>query len=117
MKSSSAVPALKALAHAHRLEIYRRLVEAGAGGVTVGTLQTATGHAAATLSNHLNVLRQAGLVTDRREGRNIWCCADYAQMNALLAYLTENCCAGEDCGQATPACSGATKPTRRRTRS
>ena len=85
MKSSNAIAALKALAHARRLEIYRVLVQAGPGGMTVGALQTQTRHAAATLSNHLNALRHAGLVSDRRDGRNIWCGADYARMNAVYA--------------------------------
>jgi DNA-binding transcriptional ArsR family regulator len=115
MKSSDAITALKALAHAGRLEIFRLLVQAGADGLTVGTLQTQTRHAAATLTNHLNVLRHAGLVNDRRDGRNIWCRADYARMNALLAHLTENCCAGEPCG-IDPACAPAPNKPKRRTR-
>src|SRR4029078_3568825 len=97
MKSSNAIAALKALPHPRPLEIYRVLVQAGPGGMTVGALQTQTRHAAATLSNHLNALRHPGLVRARRAGRIIWCGADYARMNALLAYLTENCCAGEPC--------------------
>ena len=98
MKLSEAISALKALSHARRLELYRLLVQAGPEGTTVGALQMQTRHAAATLTNHLNALRHAGLVNDRRDGRNIWCCADYTRMNALLAYLTENCCAGAACG-------------------
>ena len=114
MKPSDAVVALKALAHANRLALYRVLVQAGAGGATVGTLQIATRHAAATLTNHLNVLRRAGLVSDRRDGRSIWCCADYARMNALLAYLTENCCGGAPCGPNTVTCAPSSpKPKRR----
>ena len=115
MKSLDAITALKALAHARRLEIFRLLVQAGAGGLTVGTLQSRTRHAAATLSNHLNVLRHAGLVNDRREGRNVWCRADYARMNALLVHLTENCCAGEPCC-IDPACAPAPNKPKRRTR-
>jgi ArsR family transcriptional regulator len=114
MKISIAIDALKALAHAHRLELYRLLVQAGEDGLTVGALQTATGHAGATLTNHLNVLRRAGLVVDRRDGRSIWCRADYARMNALLAYLTENCCAGASCGAGAAACAPTNpKPKRR----
>jgi len=113
MKLSDAIAALKALAHTRRLELYRLLVQAGPAGMTVGALQVQTHHAAATLTNHLNALRHAGLVKDRRDGRNIWCCADYARMNALLGYLTENCCAGETCGP-TAACAPAPlKPKRR----
>ena len=102
MKSSDAIAALKALAHPNRLALFRLLVQAGESGTTVGALQTATRHAAATLTNHLNVLRRAGLVSDRRDGRSIWCHADYARMNALLAYLTENCCQGETCAAGCP---------------
>jgi ArsR family transcriptional regulator, arsenate/arsenite/antimonite-responsive transcriptional repressor len=115
MKISDAVNALKALSHAKRLDLYRRLVQAGENGLTVGALQAATKHAAATLTNHLNVLRQAGLVTDRRDGRSIWCRADYTRMNVLLAYLTENCCAGADCGTAN-ACLPAPARAKRKTR-
>jgi DNA-binding transcriptional ArsR family regulator len=115
MKSSDAIASLRALAHARRLEIFRLLVQAGADGLTVGALRSRTRHAAATLSNHLNVLRHAGLVIDRREGRSIWCRADYARMNALLAHLTENCCAGEPCG-IDSACAPAPHKPRRRTR-
>ena len=112
MESKRTIAALKALAHAHRLELFRQLVQAGTGGLTVGELQAGTGHAGATLSNHLNTLRRAGLVRDRREGRSIRCRADYARMNGLIDYLTENCCAGSDC---TPArgCAPAPSPTRR----
>lgn len=113
MKTSDAIAVLKALAHAHRLELYRLLVQAGADGLTVGALQAQTRHAAATLTNHLNTLRHAGLVNNRRAGRNIWCRADYARMNALLAHLTENCCAGEPCGIDTACAPAPTKPKRR----
>ena len=112
MKSSDAIAALKALAQTHRLALYRRLVQAGPQGLTVGALQAATGHAGATLSNHLNILRRAGLVVDRRDGRSIWCRADYARMNGLLGYLTENCCAGASCGP-DMICAPATKTKRR----
>jgi DNA-binding transcriptional ArsR family regulator len=112
MKISIAVDALKALAHRQRLELYRLLVQAGTDGRTVGALQAATGHAGATLTHYLNTLRRAGLVASRRDGRNIWCCADYARMNALLVYLTENCCAGVGCETGT-ACVPSAKPKRR----
>jgi DNA-binding transcriptional ArsR family regulator len=113
MKSSDVIASLKALAHRHRLELYRLLVQSGPTGLTVGALQAQTRHAGATLTNHLNALRRAALVTDRRDGRNIWCCADYARMNSLLGYLTENCCAGTACAP-NSACSPApAKPKRR----
>lgn len=75
----------------------------------VGALREQLDLPAATLSAHLNVLRASGLVADRREGRVIRVRADYARMNALLAYLTENCCAGDvGCAPAAP-CAPARK--------
>jgi DNA-binding transcriptional ArsR family regulator len=115
MESKKTIAALKALAHPGRLELFRLLVQAGNDGLTVGALQAGTGHAGATLSNHLNTLRRAGLIRDRRVSRNIWCRADYAQMNALISYLTENCCAGADCAAAS-ACTPPPAPAKRRTR-
>jgi DNA-binding transcriptional ArsR family regulator len=113
MESKKTIAALKALAHPHRLELFRLLVQAGPAGVTVGALQTDTRHAGATLTNHLNALRRAGLIRDRREGRNIRCRADYARMNGVIAYLTENCCAGADCTPAK-ACAPTPVPMPRR---
>jgi len=113
MESKKTIAALKALAHPHRLELFRQLVQAGPQGLTVGTIQSSTGHAGATLSNHLNSLRRAGLIRDRRDGRNIWCRADYARMNALIGYLTENCCAGSNCLPAAGCGPTATTPRRR----
>jgi len=111
MESPAAITALRALAHASRLAAFRQLVQAGPEGLSVGELRDHLGLAPATLSAHLNVLRRAGLVDDAREGRVIRVRANYARMNTLLAYLTENCCAGTaDCGQAsacTPLTPGA----------
>lgn len=109
------IAALKALAHPHRLELFRLLVQAGPAGVTVGALQADTRHAGATLTNHLNALRRAGLIRDRRDGRSIHCRADYARMNAVIDYLTENCCGGADCAPAS-ACPATPIPAKRRSR-
>lgn len=95
MELSRAVDALHALSQGTRLQAFRRLVQAGPAGLAVGVLRDELDVPAATLSAHLNVLRAAGLVRDQREGRVIRLFADYAQMNALLGYLTENCCAGD----------------------
>ena len=95
MDNAAAVTALTALSHDSRLSAFRRLVQAGDAGLSVGELRDALGLPAATLTAHLNVLRGAGLVTDQREGRVIRVRANYVQMNALLGFLTENCCAGE----------------------
>ena len=110
MESKTAVASLHALAHASRLAAFRRLVQAGPEGLSVGELRDHLGLAPATLSAHLNVLRGAGLVEDEREGRIIRVRAAYPRMNALLAYLTENCCAGTaECAPAacTPRQQGA----------
>jgi DNA-binding transcriptional ArsR family regulator len=112
MKSTEALLALGALAHATRLELFRRLIRAGLAGLGVGELRAATGLPGATLSNHLNVLRQARLVVDQREGRAIRCSADYARMDALVGYLLENCCAGETAAPACAPSAGACAPVR-----
>jgi ArsR family transcriptional regulator, arsenate/arsenite/antimonite-responsive transcriptional repressor len=101
MNGTDAIAALHALAHAHRLAAHLALVRAGATGMAVGELRQELDIAPATLSAHLNVLRAAGLVTDEREGRVIRVRADFARINALVAFLTENCCAGEACLPAT----------------
>jgi DNA-binding transcriptional ArsR family regulator len=111
MKSKNALACLSSLAQEHRLNIFRLLVEAGESGLAVGELAAATGLAGATLTNHLHILRRAGMVTDERRGRVIQCRANYEQMNGLLGFLTENCCAGS---ATSSACAPATacKPTR-----
>ena len=102
METKSALVALSALGHESRLAAFRQLIQAGTGGLAVGELRERLALPPATLSAHLNILRAAGLVQDQREGRVIRVRADYAQMNALLAYLTENCCAGSPCGPSSP---------------
>ena len=111
MNTDIALSALRALGHESRLAAFRQLVQAGPDGLSVGELREQLDLPPATLSAHLNVLRAAGLVGDEREGRVTRVRADYACMNALIAYLTENCCAGAaDCGPAsncTPRQPGA----------
>lgn len=94
MELKSALAALNALSHEHRLGAVRQLIQAGPDGMPVGALREALAIPPATLTAHLNLLRAAGLVRDQREGRVIRRFADYAQMYALLGSLTENCCAG-----------------------
>ena len=112
MESKNAVAALAALAHEHRLALYRLLVQAGPGGLAVGDLQARTGIPPATLTHHLHALRRAGLVVDARDGRSITCHADYARMDALLAFLTENCC-GDAHACAPAATCRPPRPSRR----
>ncbi|MEP6897128.1 MAG: metalloregulator ArsR/SmtB family transcription factor [Rhodanobacter sp.] len=113
MKSKDALACLNALAQEHRLNLFRLLVQAGDEGMAVGELAEATGLAGATLTNHLHILRRADMVSDERRGRIIQCRAAYPQMNALLAFLTENCCAGSP---GTSACAPAStcKPKRKK---
>lgn len=104
MEIKTAVPLLAALAQESRLAIYRTLVAAGSGGLAVGRIGEQLQVAPATLSFHLKELSHAGLVTSRQEGRFIYYSANYTAMNELLAYLTENCCAGQPCTPAPPCC-------------
>jgi DNA-binding transcriptional ArsR family regulator len=104
MESTAVVKALAALAQASRLELFRALVVAGAPGLTPGALSESLGVAPNTLSFHLKELLHADLVTQERSGRNLIYRAQFEQMNAVLAYLTQNCCQGQPClgEQATP---------------
>jgi DNA-binding transcriptional ArsR family regulator len=115
MESNDALACLAALAQEHRLNLFRLLVQAGDAGMAVGELAAATGLAGATLTNHLHILRRAGMVSDERQGRVIRCRADYARMNALLDYLTENCCAGTAQADCCPpaACTSAKTRSKR----
>lgn len=99
MITPDALSSLRALGQEHRLAAYRALVEAGPNGLAVGELRERLDIPAATLTAHLNVLRSAALVSDVREGRVIRVRADYGRMNGLIAYLTENCCAGAGCAE------------------
>src|SRR5271169_4330925 len=94
MENTEAVIALAALAQDNRLDVFRLLVQAGPDGMPAGQVATALGLPPNTLTFHFDRLRNAGLVTVRREGRSMIYAARYETMNALLAYLTENCCAG-----------------------
>jgi ArsR family transcriptional regulator, arsenate/arsenite/antimonite-responsive transcriptional repressor len=106
MEEKDIVRSLAALAQSHRLRVFRALVVAGSRGMTPGVMAEGSGIPAATLSFHLKELMNAGLVTQERQGRNLVYRASFEHMNALLSYLTENCCQGETClGQtATSSC-------------
>ena len=106
MQPGQAVTALGALAQEHRLALYRLLVQAGGEGMAAGAIAEALGVPNSSLSFHLAQLSRAGLVTQERRGRSLIYAADYGAMNRLLAYLTENCCAG--------ACAPAAQPSERK---
>ena len=97
MEMKNAVANLAALGHETRLAIFRLLVQAGPEGINAGQLGAQLGLAPATLSFHLAHLVRVGLIQGRQESRFIYYAADYAAMDALLAFLTENCCQGKAC--------------------
>ena len=97
MQENDVVRALAALAQEVRLRVFRALVVAGPAGLTPGDLSTQLEVAPNTLSFHLKELSHAGLISQERQGRNLIYRAAFDTMNALLAYLTENCCEGQAC--------------------
>jgi DNA-binding transcriptional ArsR family regulator len=103
MKQPQALAGLSALAQENRLDTFRMLVQAGSEGTPAGAVAAALGLPPNTLTFHFDRLREAGLITVRREGRSMIYTANYETMNALLGYLTENCCKGvaSDCAGAT----------------
>jgi DNA-binding transcriptional ArsR family regulator len=102
MQTKHAVEALGALAHEHRLGIYRLLVEQGPAGLSAGAIAESIGLAPSSLTFHLQNLHRAGLIVQRRESRSLLYSVDFGAMNGLVGYLTENCCArsGESCATA-----------------
>jgi ArsR family transcriptional regulator, arsenate/arsenite/antimonite-responsive transcriptional repressor len=95
MRPPEAIAALGALAHEHRLAIYRMLVERGPDGHAAGVIAEQLGVAPSSLTFHLQHLQRAGLIVQRRASRQLIYTADFARMNALVGFLTENCCAGQ----------------------
>jgi ArsR family transcriptional regulator len=112
MESNDVVTALAALAQGTRLAVFRLLVQQGPTGLAAGEIAAKLAIAPATLSFHLKELSRAGLVGTRQDGRFIFYAADFAAMNELLGFLTENCCAADCAGcAASPAVS--TKPRKK----
>ena len=97
MKAPAAIDALASLAQEHRLTLFRMLVQAGDRGMAAGAIADALGVPNSSLSFHLNQLKNAGLIVQERQHRSLLYRANYAAMNALVAYLMENCCAGAGC--------------------
>lgn len=106
MKTQGVIEALGALAHEHRLAIFRLLVERGPRGLPAGRIATRLGLVSSSLTFHLQNLLRAGLISRRRDSRQLIYSADFEAMNALVGYLTENCCAGSG-----EACTSACKPS------
>jgi ArsR family transcriptional regulator, arsenate/arsenite/antimonite-responsive transcriptional repressor len=102
METKTAVIALSALAQESRLAVFRALVEAGPDGLPAGKISELTGIAPSSLSFHLKELSHAAMVNSRQDGRFVIYTANFETMNALLGFLTENCCGGASC---LPVCS------------
>ena len=94
MKKQAAVAILAALAQDNRLDVFRLLVEAGADGMPAGHIANSLKMLPSALTFHLDRLREAGLVTVRRDGRSMIYAARFDEMNALVSYLTDHCCQG-----------------------
>ena len=118
MKALQIVDALGALAHEHRLAVYRLLVERGPEGLPAGVIAEKIGLVPSSLTFHVQALQRASLVTHRRVSRQIFYAADFETMNGVVGYLTKNCCSQGD-GACAPICKptaaipkSATKPRR-----
>lgn len=98
MNSTTAVTRLASLAQDSRLAVFRLLVQRGPEGLAAGEIAARLKVPPATMSFHLKELSHAGLLKSRQEGRFIYYSPDFKAMNALIAYLTENCCAESACG-------------------
>jgi DNA-binding transcriptional ArsR family regulator len=109
METTKAVRALSAIAQETRLAVFRLLVQQGPTGLAAGEIAARLGLAPATLSFHLKELSHAGLVTMRQDGRFIYYAADFDSMNALVGFLTENCCA-TDGASCAPSPRGRRRP-------
>jgi ArsR family transcriptional regulator, arsenate/arsenite/antimonite-responsive transcriptional repressor len=105
MEADDAVRSLAALAQPVRLQVFRALVVAGPAGLTPGSLVEAIAVPNTSLSFHLKELLHSGLITQERNGRNLIYRASFDRMNALLGYLTDNCCEGEACAVDMARCA------------
>ena len=107
MDTKKIVAALGALGQETRLEVFRLLVQRGPNGLPAGAIASRLGVPPSSLTFHLRELTYAGLITQRRLGRQMIYAADFAAMNTILSYLTENCCGGNP-----PLCAPRSKASR-----
>lgn len=110
MDTKPAIAALAALAQESRLATFRLLVQAGPDGLSASKIAEALGLPPSSLSFHLKELTHAQLVSPRQEGRFIIYSANFATMNGLLGFLSENCCGGNPCSPVSTATCGS-KPS------
>jgi DNA-binding transcriptional ArsR family regulator len=113
MKAPAVIGALGALAHEHRLAIFKLLVERGPQGLPAGHIGSKLKLVPSSLTFHLQNLQRAGLISQRRESRQLIYSADYEAMNGVVGYLTENCCGGSS--ECAPSCKPARATGTKRT--
>jgi ArsR family transcriptional regulator len=111
MKSFEAVAALGAMAHAHRLAVFRLLVQRGPDGLPAGAIAERIGLVPSSLTFHVQALQRAGLVSQRRKSRQIFYFADYNAVEKLVSFLTANCCR-ESVGSCAVNCKPASAPVK-----
>jgi ArsR family transcriptional regulator, arsenate/arsenite/antimonite-responsive transcriptional repressor len=97
METPNALAALTAVAHESRLKVFRLLMQAGPSGLAASKIAENLGIAPSSLSFHLKELAHADLVTQKQDGRFVIYAANFTTMNALVAFLTENCCTEKIC--------------------
>lgn len=102
MELESVAKALKELGHPTRLAIYKTIVKAGYQGVAVGAIQERLSVPGSTLSHHISSLASAGLLSQRREGRTLYCVAEYECLDQVIRFLHAECCSDERCDQKRP---------------
>ena len=105
MKAKDVIKALGALAHEHRLALFRLLVERGPQGLPAGRISERLKLVPSSLTFHLQALQRAGLIHQRRESRQLIYSADFDAMNGVVGYLTDNCCV--ESGECAPDCKPA----------
>jgi ArsR family transcriptional regulator len=108
METKSAIGALAALAQESRLAVFRLLVQTGPAGMAASKIAEQLGVPASSLSFHLKELSHAGLIDARQDGRFVIYSANFAAMNELLGFLTENCCGGNPCLPLATSCGSNT---------
>lgn len=111
METNQTIAALSALAHESRLAVFRTLVQAGPQGLPAGQIATLLNVPPSSLSFHLKELAHAQLVTSQQDGRFVIYSANFATMNGLLAYLTENCCGGNPCSPVSACSTPGSQPS------
>ncbi len=114
MNTARVIAALGALAHEHRLAVYRLLVERGPEGLPAGVIAERVGLVPSSLTFHVQALQRSGLITQRRASRQLFYAADYSAMNSLIGYLTDNCCG--EASACAPSCQTATAAKSRKSR-